>query len=85
MTDIVKRLRTVSTQGPIYATCDEAADEILRLRKAVAIRGELSHALGHIVTCETGTKLCPDCQRLAERAIAVDGGEREPDESFYPE
>lgn len=39
------------------------------LREAQGRVAEYQHAMEHIVSCDTGTKLCPDCEKLAKAAI----------------
>lgn len=45
-------------------------DLVPKIQRLLAQRAEMQHALEHILSCDSGTKLCPDCQRLAKAALS---------------
>lgn len=52
--DIVTRLRTLDKYSDIIGACEEAADEIERLRTEVARLGSFLHPIGMVTHLEVG-------------------------------
>jgi hypothetical protein len=73
---LVERLRTINTQGPIYALCDEAADALLTMESiAVVDKATISAALKANAALQERAELCEGFELRHRQQIDVLLGE----------